>query len=149
MPVKKQREKRETRLSRKFNPVTFALSDDLIKRLDAVAETLNTTRSDLGRQAVMYWLEHHEKNTLSEPESKVIREIRSVRALIVKSILLSAQSTYFSALPITKAGFPEKKPPQKYMDALWNASMKFASDQLKGPLGTETIKSFETKVSDE
>lgn len=136
MPAKKKPPKNTEATKRTYIPVSIALTSDQVKGLDKAARASGTTRSDMARNAIQYWLEHYEAKQLTSAESSLQKEIRSIRALIVKSIMLSAQATYFSALPITKAGFPSKKPPQKYMDALWKTSMKFAGDQLRAPLGS-------------
>ncbi|MBX9772552.1 MAG: hypothetical protein K2X29_14340 [Candidatus Obscuribacterales bacterium] len=130
---------------RKYIPVSVGLTEEQVKRLNKAAKDYRTNLSDMGRNAIEYWLQHYEAETLTSAESSLQKEIRSIRALIVKAIMLSAQATWFSALPITKAGFPEKKPPQKYMDALWNSSMIFAGNQLRAPLGTKADFSEEQK----
>lgn len=145
MTEKKRQAKKTSGGHPKYNPVSLALSPSVIDRLDAAAERLNLSRSDMARQAITYWLDDFEKDQLTEPQTKLLREIRSVRALIVKSIMMSAQATYFTAMPIAKGGFPGSKPPQKYMDALWNASMKFASDQVRNPLAKGPTIAKDTK----
>jgi len=57
-----------------------------IKRLDELAKEVGTSRSDLARQALLWYLANQEKLTLDSREAEVAKAIRDAANLIVKAI---------------------------------------------------------------
>ena len=59
---------------------------------------------------------------------------------MAKLVRVCGQSLWFSTLPYTKGGLPNKPLPQKAFQILWDNSRQFAAEWLKKAKLDETTK---------
>ncbi len=118
-------------------PVSTALTMEERISIDKMAQVKKTTRGALVREAVRYYIKHHQKleaDLIQSPmEEKLDKIEERIRSLIAKLVLVSGQTLYVSLLPYLKGGLPTGPLTKHAYTGLWDQSEKFAVEVLKRP----------------
>ncbi len=127
MPRKKNLERRVK--------VTISLSKSIYMKLLDSAKSHNIDVASEVRQAVEQYLQdvQHERDTAwqSPLEHRMQNLENRLAFLMAKLARVCGQSLWFSTLPYTKGGLPNKPLPQEAFQILWNNSRQFAAEWLK------------------
>lgn len=139
-------------MPKKKNPegrmrVTVRLTRTAYYKLIERAKSNNETISAATRRAVEFYIENiqreHDIAWQSPLEHRMQKLENRLAGLMAKLIRVCGQSLWFSTLPYTKGGLPNKPLPQEAFQILWNNSRQFASEWLKKAKIDEDLKKEE------
>lgn len=115
--------------------VTITISRLTYSKLAESARANNLPVTSQAHQAVEVYLDNFEREKDSSWQSPLERRLQKMEnrlaALMAKLVRVSAQSLWFSTLPFTKGGLPNKPLPEQAFQILWNNSRAFAANWLK------------------
>ncbi len=115
--------------------ITIRLRQPVYSKLSEYAKLHRVKIASEARQAVEFYLEQvqreHDNAWQSPLEHRMQKLENRLAALMAKLIRVCGQSLWFSTLPYTKGGLPNKALPQEAFQMLWNNSRQFAAEWLK------------------
>ncbi len=127
-------------MSQKENPVrrkkvTIRLRQSVYSKLSECAKLHRVKLASEAHQAVEFYLEHIQRegnNVWQSPLEHRMQKLENrLAALMAKLVRVCGQSLWFSTLPYTKGGLPNKPLPQEAFQMLWDNSRQFAAEWLK------------------
>jgi hypothetical protein len=108
------------------NKVTVRLSPLSVTGLKELAEA---------KEAIEFYLDNLQVLTQAEWQTPIERRMQKVEnrlaGLMAKLVRVAAQALFFSTLPYTKGGLPNKPLPKEAFEMLWDQSRAFAANWLK------------------
>ena len=115
--------------------ITISLRQPMYSKLSESAESHGLKVSSEAHRAVKFYLEsiqrEHDTAWQLPLEHRMQKLENRLAALMAKLIRVSGQALWFSTLPYTKGGLPNKPLPQEAFQILWDNSRQFAAEWLK------------------
>jgi hypothetical protein len=106
-----------------------------MSKLIELAAVNRRSLSAEGKAAIEFYLQNLEVLKNAEWQSPIERRMEKMEnrlaGLMAKLVRVAAQALYFSTLPYTKGGLPNKPLPDKAFQMLWDQSRAFAANWLK------------------
>jgi predicted DNA-binding protein len=117
------------------NKVTVRLSSLSVIRLKELAAANGRAVSAEAKEAIEFYLDNLEALTQAEWQTPIERRMQKVEnrlaGLMAKLVRVAAQALFFSTLPYTKGGLPNKPLPKEAFEMLWDQSRAFGANWLK------------------
>lgn len=133
---------------RTFVDVTVGFAYPDMHKLNEIAKTEGTTRSDLIRIAVNQFLASYGKEPEQKYESILEARLRKMENrladLTVLATRASAQTLYYMTLPYSRGGFPTRPLKEEAFQSQWEKSRAFASQFLRNASTNLTPSDSET-----
>ncbi len=115
--------------------VGTVIAPNEIRRLRDYCDKEGMTVSSAVRDAVTFYLNAQEGETVSQTERALEQRMRALEnrtaTLLAKMGRAVAQNMYFTMAPFIAGGLPEKPLSQKAMDAMWQKASQFAGMWMK------------------
>jgi len=146
-------------MPRKTNPegrikLSISLSRRIYSNLTESARSHSRTFASEVREAIVFYLENYSRDKDIVWQTPLERRMQKLEnrlaGLMAKLVRVSGQSLWFSTLPYTKGGLPNKPLPDKAFQILWDQSRAFAANWLKkAQVDEERIETTKVITSDE
>jgi hypothetical protein len=115
--------------------VTIELRQSMYSKLSEYAESHGIKVALEARRAVELYLQNIQREYDTAWQSPLEHRMQNLENrlafLMAKLARVCGQSLWFSTLPYTKGGLPNKPLPQEAFQILWNNSRQFAAEWLK------------------
>ena len=120
---------------RTLQDVTMGIAYPDVQKLDDIAKTTGSNRSDVIRLAISQFLVSYgrepEKQYESILEARLHKMENRLADLTVLAARASAQTLYYMTLPYSRGGFPTRPLKEEAFQGQWQKSRSFASQFLK------------------
>jgi predicted transcriptional regulator len=125
---------RKARIEKRIR-VTISVSPLTVVKLQELARANNSSPALEARTAVEFYLDNLKQLADAEWQSPIERRMQKIEnrlaGLMAKLVRVAAQALFFSTLPYTKGGLPNKPLPKEAFEMLWDQSRAFAANWLK------------------
>ncbi len=115
--------------------LTIRLRQSVYSRLSDHAKLRHVKLTSEVTKAVEVYLEHLQRENDSVYQSPLEQRMQKLEnrlaALMAKLVRVCGQALWFSTLPYTKGGLPNRPLSQEAFQILWNNSRQFAAEWLK------------------